>query len=52
MSCFQCFKDTEMKANHNYYIYSDITYCVVSNASKIQIQTMVSNKFSQNNSNC
>ena len=35
MSCFQWFKDTKMKANHNDMIKADLRHAVVSNGSKI-----------------
>ena len=35
MSCFQWFKDTKMKANHNYVINGNIPLIVVSSGSKI-----------------
>ena len=34
-SCFQCFKDTKMRANHNVLTSSNPNYSVVSNVSKI-----------------
>ena len=33
--CFQWFKDTKMKANHNYKSYEIFLYGAVSNGSKI-----------------
>ena len=45
-SCFQRFKDTKMKANHNSYPHLTITWSAVSNGSKIrkwkQITTLCS----------
>ena len=35
ISCFQWFKDTKMKANHNYFFNDIINYKAVSNGSKI-----------------
>ena len=35
--CFQWFKDTNLKANHNYYQVERLTLPVVSNGSKILI---------------
>ena len=35
--CFQWFKDTNLKANHNYIIGKGYKLCVVSNGSKILI---------------
>ena len=35
--CFQWFKDTNLKANHNFLWFADITITVVSNGSKILI---------------
>lgn len=35
ISCFQWFKDTKMKANHNYYICEEHNQEAVSNGSKI-----------------
>ena len=35
--CFQWFKDTNLKANHNYYGRKKIKFSVVSNGSKILI---------------
>mgnify|MGYP003276415640 CR=1 FL=1 len=35
--CFQWFKDTNLKANHNYVIYRHNVPKVVSNGSKILI---------------
>ena len=35
VSCFQWFKDTKMKANHNYFGSSIINRIAVSNGSKI-----------------
>ena len=36
-SCFQWFKDTNLKANHNGIFLGDIIVVVVSNGSKILI---------------
>ena len=36
-SCFQWFKDTNLKANHNAYKYRTLFEQVVSNGSKILI---------------
>ena len=36
-SCFQWFKDTNLKANHNEYVHFYCFYGVVSNGSKILI---------------
>ena len=35
ISCFQWFKDTKMKANHNYMVYVVYLETAVSNGSKI-----------------
>ena len=35
ISCFQWFKDTKMKANHNYKPEHGTEFCAVSNGSKI-----------------
>ena len=35
ISCFQWFKDTKMKANHNYSHSLEFLYIAVSNGSKI-----------------
>ena len=35
ISCFQWFKDTKMKANHNYFPVTANRRCAVSNGSKI-----------------
>ena len=35
MSCFQWFKDTKMKANHNSISFVSIFFSAVSNGSKI-----------------
>ena len=35
ISCFQWFKDTKMKANHNNTVKKDFTIVAVSNGSKI-----------------
>ena len=35
ISCFQWFKDTKMKANHNQWVVSDWYDIAVSNGSKI-----------------
>ena len=35
ISCFQWFKDTKMKANHNIYNEWVYKFCAVSNGSKI-----------------
>ena len=35
MSCFQWFKDTKMKANHNDLVISEVIIQVVSSGSKI-----------------
>ena len=35
ISCFQWFKDTKMKANHNSYGKVLFVFCAVSNGSKI-----------------
>ncbi len=35
VSCFQWFKDTKMKANHNYDNITNIRQAAVSNGSKI-----------------
>ena len=35
--CFQWFKDTNLKVNHNWLSNAAFTCCVVSNGSKIQI---------------
>ena len=35
ISCFQWFKDTKMKANHNLYVFSKGCQEAVSNGSKI-----------------
>ena len=35
ISCFQWFKDTKMKANHNYKVQARIIVVAVSNGSKI-----------------
>ena len=35
LSCFQWFKDTKMKANHNYYKDNPFPGTAVSNGSKI-----------------
>ena len=35
ISCFQWFKDTKMKANHNAYGEALVLYSAVSNGSKI-----------------
>ncbi len=37
LSCFQWFKDTNLKANHNTYRPQDVKGRVVSNGSKILI---------------
>ena len=37
VSCFQWFKDTNLKANHNYFYRYVSNYKVVSNGSKILI---------------
>ena len=37
MSCFQWFKDTNLKVNHNFQIRGGYNGLVVSNGSKIQI---------------
>ena len=37
LSCFQCFKDTNLKANHNNLHNRPKFECAVSNASKILI---------------
>ena len=37
MSCFQWFKDTNLKVNHNRNYVLDFLSSVVSNGSKIQI---------------
>ena len=48
-SCFQCFKDTKMRANHNNFQRCITVFCVVSNVSKIlkweQITTRCSHSF-------
>ena len=36
-SCFQWFKDTNLKVNHNLFATSPASHRVVSNGSKIQI---------------
>ena len=36
-SCFQWFKDTNLKANHNYKVVRKLSASVVSNGSKILI---------------
>ena len=36
-SCFQWFKDTNLKVNHNITLLKMLKLCVVSNGSKIQI---------------
>ena len=35
--CFQWFKDTNLKANHNYFRQGEVYWKVVSNGSKILI---------------
>ena len=35
ISCFQCFKDTKMRANHNLELIAPVAIVVVSNVSKI-----------------
>ena len=35
ISCFQWFKDTKMKANHNYLCNTEMKQTAVSNGSKI-----------------
>ena len=35
--CFQWFKDTNLKVNHNFVVIMSYLYLVVSNGSKIQI---------------
>ena len=37
LSCFQWFKDTNLKANHNNLVQDDVEAIVVSNGSKILI---------------
>ena len=37
LSCFQCFKDTNLKANHNDTLFALARRSAVSNASKILI---------------
>ena len=37
MCCFQWIKDTNLKANHNTYLYKNIFLMAVSNGSKILI---------------
>ena len=37
LGCFQWFKDTNLKVNHNCFSSTYVSVCVVSNGSQIQI---------------
>ena len=44
LSCFQWFKDTNLKANHNHCFNKSCLTCVVSNGSKILIWKQITTK--------